>query len=124
MSITRLGDRIFERTRVVERAVDAGEHGEVGVRREKNDDIVVRWLCGDKRVFNATDAEQAVDDLELLEAFPDVWLELMDSNNSAFVARIVDGELYADAVLRAEPEQRRVPWKALRKAVRKATERG
>lgn len=108
------------KTRVVERAVPASDWGEVGVRAESGDQIVVKWLCGETRTFDREQLRGIIDDLELLQQYPDVWFEGRDAYGSRFAARVLDGRFYADSVPRQTDGGSCVPWKALRKALVKA----
>lgn len=107
-------------SRIVERAIDAGKWGEVGVRAERDGYIIVRWLCGDAREFTVEDLEGVMTDIELLRQYPDVWFATTDSHGRRFAARVVDGVLYADSAPRPGEGGSCVSWKALRKALRKA----
>lgn len=107
-------------SRVVERAVDAGEWGEVSVRAERDGYVTVRWLCGEKRTFAAADLEGMIEDLELLRQYPDVWFMSTDHHGRGFAARVVDDVLYADTAPRQHEGGSCVHWKSLRKALRKA----
>jgi hypothetical protein len=104
--------------RVVERAVATADDvdGDVGVRRD-NGHIRVAWTCGGTREFSPEDLTEAIGHIEALQEHPDVWFEGTDSNGHDFMARVVDGELYAGD---SPTENDHVPWKALRKALTKA----
>jgi hypothetical protein len=105
--------------RVVERAVTTADDvdGDVGVRTDE-EGVAITWVCGGRRVFAPEDLEETIGHLEVLQAFPDVWFEGADSNGTTFMARVVDGELYANDS-RAEDGDH-VPWGPLKKAARKA----
>lgn len=84
--------------RIVERAIAADDDsGQVGVRTEFfGHDVIVRWFCGDTRTFTPAEVEHTVRCLDVLEEFPDVWFDHCDSRGVRFVARVVDGNLYAN----------------------------
>lgn len=104
-------------SRVIERIVDVdGHENGIGVRAEPHG-LVITWFCGDRRTFNEDDLRQTIDDLELLADYPDVWLDGRDSHGQSFTARIADGQLRADT--RPGDHASRVPWKDLKKTLRK-----
>lgn len=111
---------LLKKTRVVERAVDAGEHGEVGIRVARAGDITISWMCGDIRTFTAEDLTGIIDDVDLLSQYPDVWFVTTDRDGRNVAARVVDGKLYADTAPHESEGGRYVPWAPLRKAMRKA----
>lgn len=111
---------VLERTksRVVERAIPAGESGEVGVRVERGGNIVIKWVCGDSRTFTSDELGAAIDDVEILaEHFPDVWYEGRDTRGSRFYAQLADGELYANTG--PDRQSSHVSWAELKRALRK-----
>lgn len=103
-------------TRVVERAVPNDEGRVVGVRRD-NGYIAITWFCGDSRSFRPEDLLAVIEHVELLADHEDVWMESTDSNGESFFARIVGDHLTANT--RAS-DGRAIPWKALKKAMKKA----
>jgi hypothetical protein len=105
--------------RIVERAVDSPDGRTVGVRRAIfSSEIIVKWLCGDKREFSAQDLQDTIDYLDLLKEYPGVWLAHQDSSGHRFMARIVDGMLEADTT--AFGDGASVSWDDLKTALHKA----
>lgn len=102
-------------SRVVERVIETPA-GEVGVRATHGE-IVVRWFCGATRGFTAPDLQQAIEDLELLGSYPDVWLDGCDSAGRRFMAQLADDVLYVTDGVPARDAG--VSWKALKRTLRK-----
>jgi hypothetical protein len=102
-------------SRVVERAIEVEDGTRIGVRAQPGR-IVVRWFCGEKRSFSPEQLAHTIGDLELLEPYPDVWVECVDSDGCAFMAQLRDGELHANQL---PIEGGHVPWRALKKTLKK-----
>lgn len=109
---------VLERTksRVVERAIPA-DGGEVGVRVEFGGNLVIKWLCGDTRTFDAAKLAETIADIELFVECPDVWYEGVDSRGRMFYAKVVAGELYANTV--TADGSHHVNWVDLKRALKK-----
>lgn len=106
--------------RVVERAVATADdvEGDIGVRSD-NGYIEVVWTCGATRSFSPEDLAETVGHIESMAAHPDVWFAGKDSRGQRLVVRLVDGELYGAAECPTQTADH-VPWKALKKALKKA----
>lgn len=107
---------------ITERAISAegDDEGDVRVRRAFfKDKVTVTWFCGDTRTFTAEDLQTVIENLELFEGHPDVWVEDVDSHGHSFVARLADGQVIADSTPH-EDTTRGIPWADLKAALEKA----
>lgn len=107
-------------TRVIERAVLAEDGGQVGVRRS-NGGVQITWFCGAVRHFTPEDMRNAIAHVELLSPYPDVVVELTDSNGRRLWARVEGDALLADESPSLQGA-RTIPWAAMKKAMKKAAE--
>lgn len=64
------------------------------VARERAGEVKITWLCGDVVTLDEDQVTEAIANLELL-APHGVWLQLHDQDDRDFVAKLVDGKLYA-----------------------------
>jgi hypothetical protein len=91
--------------------------GEVHVHSSDDGHVSIVWTCGHTRSFTPEDLEETIAHLDTMQEFPEAWFEGTDSDGESFVARLVDGELYAsDTCQQAD----HVAWRALKKAANKA----
>lgn len=92
----------------------------VSVDRVDND-VQVTWVCGATRRFTPDELKAAIEHMETVGTFADVWCRQSDSSDHTFYGRLEKGQFYADERVSSDPHH--VPWAQFKKALLDATKK-
>lgn len=82
--------------------------------------VTVAWPCGENRTFTLDGLSLAVHALDAMEGHPKVWTRIVDENSRQAFVRVEHGIVHVSESRAEDASNVRVPWKDLRKAIRRA----
>lgn len=93
----------------------------ITVEKVNDDRVDVTWICGATRSFRVDALEDTIK-MMLLAAEHDAWLELQDSYERGFWAKVIDGRIYVAEHFTSQlgGVENSVRWDRLQAALREA----